>query len=295
MVAYLINSIVCMTLLWGFYAVFLAKTKEYQFNRFYLLGALILSLIIPSLEFSLENEILNLSSYTSSFTISNSLLTTLLSLYTLGVILLSIKFLVTLYILYRKIQKNTKAYTSKGTIVFLEEKVLPHTFLKYVFVNANDYHEGKIEEELFTHEYMHVRERHTLDILFIELFQIIFWFNPSIFLIKKAVRLNHEYIADSKVVDTHKDPISYQEILLNIATWNHKNSLVSNVNYSITKKRFVMMKDYHQQTNNLLLKLIIIPLVFILLFLFANITLGEEHHDGREHSSFASHKTTYHL
>ncbi len=284
MQVYIINSILCMVLLLGFYMLFLEKKKMHQFNRFYLLGALIFSITVPSLKIGLENEITNINSYVASISyhIPENYATIALLIYLGVAAILMLKFGLTLYTIVRKIKNSKKIHQEHAVIVLVQNEVLPHTFLHYVFVNENDYNNNLIEQELFTHEFTHVREKHTVDILFMEILHIFFWFNPFMIPIKKAIRLNHEYIADDEVINTHKDAISYQEILLNIATWKNRNVLTSNANYSATKKRFYMMYSQNSTFKKRVVMLAVVPLLAVLIFFFAQITLGGEHSD--EHS-----------
>lgn len=294
MQSYIINSVLCIALLLGFYMLFLEKKKMHQFNRFYLLGALLFSITVPGMEIGLENDIYNMNSYVKSlsYAIPNNFINSVLSIYIIVAAILTLKFVLTLYTIAKKIRYHKKVYLKHAVIVLVKDKVLPHTFLQYVFVNEDDYKNDLIEQELFTHEYTHVRERHTIDILFIEILHIIFWFNPFMILMKKAIRLNHEYIADDTVITTHKDAVSYQEILLNIATWKNRNALTSNANYSATKKRFQMMYHENSRIKNGLVVLAIAPMIIALFFFFAQITIGGEHHN--EHSSDSYSKVEHH-
>jgi len=116
----------------------------------------------------------------------------------------------------------------------------------------------------------HVTQKHTIDVLILEMLQILFWFNPLFFLLKKAVQLNHEFLADDKVISSHNNISRYQYLLLNKAAWKNEYYLASNLNYSLTKKRLLMMITTNYRTNILLKKLAILPLLTGLLFVFAN-------------------------
>jgi beta-lactamase regulating signal transducer with metallopeptidase domain len=71
--------------------------------------------------------------------------------------------------------------------------------LNTIFINQDDYHNRKIEE-LYTHELIHVTKKHSIDILIIETLKVLFWFNPIFIFYKRAIQLNHEFLADEKVV-----------------------------------------------------------------------------------------------
>ena len=140
-----------------------------------------------------------------------------------------------------KINSNTKIDYKNAKLVLLKEKVLPHTFLNYIFINEIDYNNRKIEEELFSHELTHVTQKHTFDILFIEILKTIFWFNPIFIFYKKAIQLNHEFLADEKVVKLYNNIPFYQNLFLSKANENQPFYLASNLNYLLTKKRLIMM------------------------------------------------------
>ena len=63
-------------------------------------------------------------------------------------------------------------------MIFLKQQILPHSFLNYIYVNGDQYLNGEIDEKLLAHEMAHVKQKHSWDIIFIELIHMIFWFNP---------------------------------------------------------------------------------------------------------------------
>jgi hypothetical protein len=129
------------------------------------------------------------------------------------------RFIVHLIKIQQKTKRNPKQNFHNSTLVLLEENVLPHTFLHYIFINKSEFEKSAIEAELYTHELTHVRQKHTLDILFIEILKTIFWFNPILIVYKKAIQLNHEFLADEKVVKSYNNVPFYQKLLLEKASW----------------------------------------------------------------------------
>ena len=134
----------------------------------------------------------------------------------------------------------------------------------------------KVEQELFTHELTHATQKHTLDVLLIEILQIIFWINPLFIFLKKAIQLNHEYLADETVITKHKNTFQYQHLLINKASWKNEYYLASNLNYLVTKKRLKMMTIQSSPTKILLKKLAVIPLLAGFIFLFAERVEAQE-------------------
>jgi hypothetical protein len=278
MILYFLKSAICLALLLAFYHLVLEKEKMHTFNRFYLLGSVLFSFLAPlyiiyseatiAIEpilrvqkiYPLENNIIEESiNYTKIFA----------SIYLLVSSILLIRFGRNLFMIINKIRENTKVKYQKAKLVLVDDKILPHTFWNYIFTNKSDYENQKIEQELFTHELTHVAQKHTLDILILEVVQILFWVNPFYILLKKAVQLNHEFIADERVINQHKNTFQYQHLLVNKAAWKNDYYLASNLNYSLTKKRLLMMTTQSSSTKILLKKLAVIPFLTGLIFLFA--------------------------
>ena len=140
---------------------------------------------------------------------------------------------------------------------------MPYSFFRFIFVNQSDFENGKIEKELLMHEEAHCLQYHSVDIIIIELLNVFLWFNPVIWLFRKSILLNHEYYADNKVL-TYKDPIDYQQLLLNILLRNNSNYLVSNFKYSLIKSRINMMTKSNPLHNSILRKFSAISLFLIM-------------------------------
>jgi beta-lactamase regulating signal transducer with metallopeptidase domain len=254
MITYLIKSTLSIVLFFLFYKLVLEREKMHHINRFMLLFALVFSIVIPfiSFEFISQNPVIiqSLPSYIipeisiGNPTVETSTIFTtkniLWLLYGLGFSLFLSRFIKNLASLLRSIHESEKIKYDGFTLVLITEKILPHSFWNYVFINRDEYKNNQVTKELFVHEKAHITQKHSLDILFIEALQILFWFNPLIYLYKKAIKLNHEFLADQKVNETFKEVVQYQKLLLQKAVGNLV-PIASNLNYSITKKRFVMM------------------------------------------------------
>ena len=285
MIIYILKSASCLALLLFFYNIILEKEKMHTFNRFYLLTGIIVSFLIPFTTITIKAKN-SLKNGGEALFMGNSTLTTvhdgfnysqlLIGLYLIISTLFLVRFVKNFTKIIQKKRKNKTIKYQKAVLVLIDDKILPHTFWNYIFINKEEYQNGKIEEELFTHELTHVTQKHTLDVLIIELLQIIFWINPFIIFLKKAIQLNHEFLADEKVINQHKNTNKYQHLLLNKAAWNNEYYLASNLNYSLTKKRLKMMTKQSSQTKILLKQLSVIPLLVGFLFLFAERVQAQE-------------------
>jgi len=285
MIIYLLKSASCLALLLFFYHFILEKEKMHTFNRFYLLGGILFSFLAPLATITVQTKN-NLATNGNPIFIENSTLAIvhesfnysqlLIGLYLIISAVFLIRFLINFSKIISKTRKNETLKHKKAIFVLVKDKILPHTFWNYIFINKEEYKNGKIEEELFTHELTHVNQKHTLDVLLIELLQILFWINPLFIFIKKAIQLNHEFLADSTVIQQHKNTLQYQHLLLNKAAFNNDYYLASNLNYSLTKKRLKMMTKQSSKTKILVKQLAVLPLLIGFIFLFAQRVEAQE-------------------
>ena len=239
MVSFLIKSTIVMAVLLALYHLLLEREKMHRFNRLYLLAALAFTFALPfvSIPVYVETiaepvsktvEMINTALPVQHFTAvpkSSVVPATIIQpeinywpyiitgIYALITLILAIRFLRNISHFIRKSAVNEKIPYRGAILVLLKEKIVPHTFLNWIFINEDDYKENAIEKDLYTHELTHVKQWHTLDILFIEVLKTIFWFNPLLYFYKKAIQLNHEFLADEKVVQA-SDTSTYQRLLL---------------------------------------------------------------------------------
>jgi beta-lactamase regulating signal transducer with metallopeptidase domain len=292
MITYLIKSGLCLALVLLVYKVLLERERVYVFNRYYLLFGLCFSFVVPFIPMVssvaiplvennsglvIKNTValpLNISSQEASNPISWMFY--LIGLYAIGSLFFFSRFTSNIYKIFRKIAQNTKALYKKASLVLLKENVVPHTFLHYIFIDKEAHDSSTIANELYTHELAHVSQKHTLDIILIELIQIVFWFNPLLIYYKKAIQLNHEFLADDAVLKTNTKIPTYQQLLLDNASWNHNLYLASNLNFSVTKKRLQMMTKHTSRVRAWLVASLTIPIFMGALFLFSTKVIAKE-------------------
>lgn len=283
---FLIKSTITLFVLLAVYYLFLEKEKMHVFNRFYLLFSLVFSMVLPFITIEVIQEIAQPIINPGNIQISqgsalvleetNYLAIGLWSLYAAVTLVLAVRFISNIIKISSKMKSCSPIDYKKAKLILVSEKTLPHTFLNSIFINETDYNNRKIEAELYTHELTHVSQKHTLDILFIEILKTVFWFNPIFIFYKKAIQLNHEFLADEKVVTSYNNVPFYQSLLLSKANVNQPFYLASNLNYLITKKRLLMMTKTTSKTQALLKKAILMPIVATLLFLLCTKVVAQE-------------------
>jgi beta-lactamase regulating signal transducer with metallopeptidase domain len=288
MITYIIKSTISLMVLYGFFHFFLRQYKILVFNRIYLISSLVFSLIIPLITipvnsgFIINTGIRNLNLTTvqiiqsggntvrSTPHISFLSIAFILFLAISGILL--VRFAFNIFNLFRKIKKSKKIENQYTTIVLVEENIIPYSFFRYIFVNRQSFEEGKIERELILHEEAHCMQYHSIDIILLELINVFFWFNPAIWLFRKAIQLNHEYYADNRVL-TNSDSEDYHQLLINLVIQNNTSFLVSNFKYSLIKNRLIMMTKISPSNYAILRK---IAGVTLFLFLGMAITFSKE-------------------
>lgn len=294
MISYLILSALSMGVLLLFYHVVLEQEKIHHFNRGFLIFALVFSLVIPVLpvglfqiplqwtageslitneapsihslpaEYQYPDEAVSGIENRTAFTFSDLLFWFALPAYLIVTVLLFIRFLRIINRLQLK-AKRYRVVPYKGTPVVLHnETVVPYSFLKTIYVNRYQFRNGEITADVLRHELAHTRQLHSLDILFVELLKIAMWFNPVLYLYKKAMLLNHEFLADQFVLAGGTGIASYQRILFNSLRLQTPHGLSSNFSYSITKKRFAMMTKTRSRFRSILKMILPAPLILLL-------------------------------
>ncbi|HRG19081.1 MAG TPA: M56/M15 family metallopeptidase [Flavobacterium lutivivi] len=297
MIDFLIKSTLSLMVFLAFYHLILEREKMHVFNRFYLLLSIVISLVIPFITFEIikivpvveSTKILNTVAVPTVVPENEELKNMMpieenisFTLYTAwlfnGIIscLLLIRFVKNVRKLIKKSKSNPIVKYRNANLVLIDEKTVPHTFLNSIFINFDDYNHQNIEDELFAHEFVHVSQKHTLDILFIELLKIIFWFNPIFIFYKKAIQLNHEFLADEEIVKNHDNVTFYQNLLLQKGNNNQTIYLASNLNYLVTKKRLIMMTKKTSQKIAVLKKIAIVPILAILIYFFCIQVVAQE-------------------
>lgn len=292
MIIYLLKTIACSGLLWGIYKLFLEKENMNHFKRFYLLFSLAFSYTVPLLVVTIPQVTDPVMATVNNFTpvlpetVTGSHKTQLPEFYSYTNILLYAYGTITLFFLVRltgvlwllsqKLRRNKTIRLGKAKLVLVEEDIQPYSFLHYVFVSTTAYNTNRVEEAILDHEMTHVRQRHSLDIIALELLQTICWFNPFVYAYKSAIQLNHEFLADAHVVKTCDDIPSYQYLLLNTIRAQSKALLTSPFNFLTAKKRLIMMT---KQTSRSTAVLKITALLFalgILVYAFSTKVIAQQ-------------------
>jgi TonB family protein len=266
-ITYLFSTIVSLGVFYAAFAIFLRKEPLFVFNRVYLLSVLALSFLIPVLIFVPEYlESLFLKSakgvFLYSFTLpaveitsseigNASFLNVFNIVYLSGIAFSLARLIIRLLKIYKLSTKGEKTLENNTKILWSQSNIPPFSFYRTMYLPLTL--KGSIHlSEIMRHEQTHIRSLHSFDILFTQLMQAVFWFNPFIVLIEKALREIHEFEADQAVIHAGTDPVAYTKILFSQNKVAQAIILGNNFNYSLIKRRLTMF--YKKSTRYARLK-----------------------------------------
>ncbi len=262
MLLYLIKTTILLVLSLGIYKLGLENRKNHHFKRYYLLATLLLALILPLIkiqsnsELTLANTKLQALNEVIIAPSSNPENTSI----TWATVTLMVYGIVALYFLTRLIksvyafrkleQKGTIVYNKGQKFVLLPTNDFAFTFGQTIYLPLHipiDW-----SNKIILHEYNHVQQKHTLDILLIEFIKAFFWFHPAIYYYKENMVLNHEFLADDTLNTTQTEVQDYLQLLLHQNYTQNELKLSSSFNFNLTKKRFIMITKKNTPWQNAL-------------------------------------------
>lgn len=276
----ILKVILCSGIVLGLYYLFLAKEKTFTFNRFYLLLGLVFAYSIPFVtietklitnekpklffEQEIPQQVLQTPVEIQAETFDYTQLLWLIYFIISGILILKM-----LYAIVKiKRLKGRKIIYKNRNIVLLEKDIAPFSFLNSIYLSENYFKDGKIDDRIFLHEEIHVKQKHSFDVLFIEIVKAFSWFNPFIYFYKNVMIINHEFIADEEVITKNENIKNYQELILNEVLRQQNLNLIHQFNFNNTKKRFIMMTNKNSKFAKAK-KYFALPISVILFFAFA--------------------------
>ena len=266
------------------YDVFLKKETFFNWNRVYLLGTVLLSIVLPFVkverlknvvpqEFIINLPQVILGEQPSQDIVNNVIvqssnqwsLISVESIVYIGIAMMTLFFTFKLIRLFLLIIKNPKRWKGNLLIINLINSNAAFSFFHYIFLG--EYVKEEDRQTILDHETIHVKQKHTLDLLFFEVLRIVFWFNPLVYIYQKRIVTLHEYIADAKATQNLGKNTYYQNLLSQVFETTKVSFTNTFYKQSLIKKRIVMLS---KAQSNRILKfkyLLLVPIVFgILLY-----------------------------
>lgn len=272
------------TLFYLCYLLFFRKDTFYLRNRIFLILALLLPTILPLIKIPVQiNAVLpsqpvgGMDSFilpdAASATIIPAAINTfdntglLIWLYLSVTGFFLLKILISLISTYRIIRKGTVENNAFPKIIISKYQLPPFSFFPFAVIPEDQYTSGNCMD-ILDHEFAHIRQGHTFDLLLSEIFIAFQWFNPFVWLIRRSVVLNHEYLADYVSLSKNKGVKEYQYRLLNFQSGMKNISLAHSFN-SLIKNRIIMINKKPTRKYAMLKNIIILPAAVFVIYAFA--------------------------
>ncbi len=284
---YFIESSICMAIFYSFYVLLLQNTRKFRLNRYFLLLGLLLAYGLPLLNIVITTTSTNRVFLDALPTFSNNLSsieinseqtigtqirsysTILWSIYLTGLVLLGLRFLLQLASFYRLLKNSTLQKLPNGNYL-LENKQTPTFSFLHIIVFNPQMLSATEKQYILEHEQAHSQQKHSLDILLVNVLSIVFWCNPLWYAYKSSLKEIHEFLADEAVLQQSAISIKqYAALMINQTAHINGFSLSNNFSKHQIKKRIIMMKHQNLSRFSTARYLLSIPLIALLVLTFS--------------------------
>lgn len=291
---YVLETATCLAVFYLLYHFLLRKERSFQYNRFYLLAAIIFSLTFPLIEVNYNPEstpgvlnsihavssevtkepIIEPKGFTSVTVVAESQRPWLLwweaviLLYILGFVALGLRLFIQVrsfkeFLWYKRHQTR---YKGDYFLVKTEGQMPTFAFFRYLMWDDSLELSFEEQKQILDHEKVHIKQRHSFDIMMMEVLKVLFWFNPFIYLYRHLLEEIHEYEADNKAVLANGQ-LAYTKLLVKLVFQKMGLQHGSYFAKNKTLKRVDMIKA--QKKISWLKLLLPLPVAAFLFFIFA--------------------------
>jgi len=288
---YLLKFSISLAIVYVFYHFLLRRLTFYTSNRWYLLLYSASSFLIPLINVSSlleKNELRKgnivqfISAFPSTSKVNHEVLTHpssyflmkeigawLLFIFATGVLFMLGRLLLQCVSLLKVKKNSTLLFRDNVAIFQVNKPIIPFSIGNSIFINQHLHNEDELKE-IIRHEFIHVKQKHSIDILLGELLCVFNWYNPFAWMIRRAIRINLEFITDNKVLESGLDKKEYQRLLLKVIGIS-QFSLSTPFNFSSLKKRIAMMNKKATAKVQLLRLLLLLPVLAVILLAFRSV------------------------
>ena len=289
---YILKVNALLVLFYLAYQFALSKETFYKQSRWFLLSGLFVSLILPFVTFTkieyievkqVIEESLGVVKI-SKEVIQEPLLTNQEIVFLIyGIICFG--FLIKTVFDFIKLIKiiNVSNSEKRNKLVYVNTNLVhtPFSFFNYIIFNSAVIHPTELEN-IIKHEEVHSNQKHSLDTLAAKFFIILFWFNPIVWLYRKSMVQNLEFLADNLAIQHVSDKVYYQRTMLKVSTQASNISIVNTFNQSSIKKRIIMLNSNQSNRKNAFKYAIVIPVLVAFIMLFQVKVIAKEKRIDRE-------------
>ncbi|MEZ4933545.1 MAG: TonB family protein [Saprospiraceae bacterium] len=288
MLSYLFKTTLCWSVFYLLYHLWLGKETFFKINRWYLLGTAILGALIPLIDFQwlvpvheepaivhyMQPITLGMEQFESVIITASAEETgfdwwgILLAAYSLGAVIALARFLHGLFKIKHLYQVGEKSRLPKYSFINTPATHVPFSFFKNLFWSKQFEVDEEDRQAILRHEEAHIFQWHSADIILLEILGVLFWFNPFIYLYKKAIKTTHEYLADDYVV-AQSGRKKYGQLLLRQSQSGMQIAISNSLFSSQLKNRIVMMTKNKSNKLASLKYLAVLPLMALLFLAFS--------------------------
>ena len=270
---YVLKSIFISGLFLGYYWIALRNKSFNSYNRFYLLLSMAASFIIPLLNFNwftIDKQDMPVSPdtflyITQQITLANADTISWQTVVLYSVIGISLFLLLILFLNIFKVYqlKRRSAVVEMEGVDFIYTNLdqAPFSFLNNLFWKESISLDDDFGQKIFKHELTHIHQKHTLDVLFCQVINSLFWMNPFNWLIQKELKAIHEFIADKEAVGDNNVE-AFVQLLLQAHYGKHFLNPTHAFYYSSIKRRLVMLTTTNNARFKFLRKALVLPITF---------------------------------
>ncbi|WP_288731997.1 M56 family metallopeptidase [uncultured Parabacteroides sp.] len=292
---YILKSTICLILFYLGFKALLSNDTFFRFNRWVLLVGIATCMLLPAIKIQTSEPLLIQQPiiHLEKMIAGEETVVTYLSdnnpevdrtpvatpakmidwgqiialLYWAGFIFCLMTTLLSFRKMFVLIRSGRKLQQGRYTLILVPSCVSPFSWGRYIILSEEDYE--KYPDEILTHEMMHLKSHHSIDLLFMECILWLHWFNPAIWLLKRELKDIHEYQADKGVLTQGIDATKYQLLLVKKAVGSSLYTLANSFNHSKIKKRITMMLKGKSNNWARLKLLLLVPVGLIVLNAFA--------------------------
>lgn len=290
LILYLLQVAICHTVFYLVYRTLYSNLPYFNFSRIYLLSATVISFIIPLLSIGIwqpsdhvfgsslfvsQGSVTPVRSETNDHAVSpydlvDLLFPALLTIYLIGCLFASYKLLRSLWKIHMLIKNNEVVRGEDYRIVRLKKGPAFFSFMTCIFINEkkNSLKQDEYNTVLL-HERAHIRQKHSYDLILMEIAGVVCWFNPFLKKLKTSLCQVHEYLADKAVMNTKQDPDAYSKLIIRLSHHYEAERFVHPFSVTDLKRRINMLYIQKQSKMKAVRFAAIIPLLAMLMMAFS--------------------------
>ncbi len=284
LIVYLLKVNVALCLFYLTYRFLLRRLTFYYLNRFFLAFGILFSSIYPFIDLpglfakheALSRQLIIIVpdwQTVAPIITQTKIITTFdywqipLTLFWIGVVFMTARLAVQFISLYKVHKDSNLANYNGQPYRSVKDNTNPFSFWQAIYLNPENHQSDELQS-IIKHEQVHVEQWHTLDVLLAELSTVFYWFNPGVWLMKRAVKENLEFITDRKILQSGIDEKAYQYSLIRVSNLKQSSAIVNNFNFLTIKKRILMMNKKRSSKAQVTRYIILCPLVILLALVF---------------------------